>query len=146
LPAEVIEDSDKSEWQFQQSAIWADLARGFRGDNAKYNHGTWHYINVPHFLHDADRDALAGKLKVNDSLVPGALAFQNDGIADPAEHFKGKSIEVIATVLVKEERPRIEVEDSKQVRWLSDPYSGTDERSTMCVRGHVPGDICHPSL
>jgi hypothetical protein len=46
----------------------------------------------------------------------GAQKFQNDGIADPAEHFKGKTIEVRGAVIVKEDRPRIEAEDSKQVR------------------------------
>ena len=34
----------------------------------KFNHGTWHYINVPAFLSPADEQALAGKLNVNQSL------------------------------------------------------------------------------
>jgi hypothetical protein len=69
LPADA-DESDKNEWHFQEASIWPDLARGFRGDDAKYNHGTWHYINLPTFLDDTGRQALAGKLTVNVSLEP----------------------------------------------------------------------------
>jgi|SRR5579872_7504521 len=70
LPSEASDESSKNEWHFQEAAIWPDVARGFRGDDAKYNHGTWHYINLPHFLNESDRDALNGKLDINISLVP----------------------------------------------------------------------------
>jgi hypothetical protein len=62
----------KDEWIFQQASVWPDIARGFRGDALKeFNHGTWHYINVPQYLNESDREAL-GQLKVNDSLDPPA--------------------------------------------------------------------------
>src|SRR4029450_371927 len=53
-----------------------DIARGFRGEDAKFNHGTWHYINVPHFLSPTDEQALAGKVKVNQSLDPPAKPIE----------------------------------------------------------------------
>jgi hypothetical protein len=45
----------------------------------------------------------------------GAAKFKEAGIDDPAGHFKGKTIRVTGTVILKEERPRIEVEDPKQI-------------------------------
>jgi hypothetical protein len=71
MPADTP-DEGKSEWFFQQASVWPDIARGFRGDDVKYNHGTWHYINLPSFLDDTERQALAGKLTVNISLEPPA--------------------------------------------------------------------------
>src|SRR5262245_16910186 len=62
------ENADPAEWCFQQASVWPDIARGFKGEDAKFNHGTWHYINVPHFLSPADEQALAGKVNVNQSL------------------------------------------------------------------------------
>jgi hypothetical protein len=70
LPDEAKVDSAKNEFHFQEAAIWPDVVRGFRGDDAKYNHGTWHYINVPSFLNESDKATLDGKLtEVNFSLV-----------------------------------------------------------------------------
>jgi len=37
-------------------------------------------------------------------------------VDDPAVHFKDKTIRVTGTVIIKEERPRIEVDDSKQIQ------------------------------
>ncbi len=45
----------------------------------------------------------------------GAAAFAKAGIREPAVHFKGKTIRVTGTVIIKEKRPRIEVEDPKQI-------------------------------
>jgi hypothetical protein len=47
--------------------------------------------------------------------MAGAAAFGRAGVKDPAAHFKGKSIRVTGTVTVEEKRPRIVVEDPKQV-------------------------------
>jgi hypothetical protein len=70
LPSEAADDSAKNEWHFQEAAVWPDVARGFRGEDAKFNHGTWHYINVPSYLNESDKAALDGKLtEVNVSLV-----------------------------------------------------------------------------
>jgi hypothetical protein len=72
LPSEATDDESQHEFYFQELAVWPDVVRGYRGDDAKYNHGTWHYINVPTYLNESDRDALQGKLKVNITLFPPA--------------------------------------------------------------------------
>jgi hypothetical protein len=65
------DDADtQTEWVFQQAAIWPDLVRKFEGaDRERFHHGTWHYVNLPHFLTDADRKALEGKVYVNVNLI-----------------------------------------------------------------------------
>ena len=61
----------QAEWTFQQAAIWPDLARKFEGaDRERFHHSTWHYVNLPHFLTDADRKALNGKVNTNTNLIP----------------------------------------------------------------------------
>lgn len=46
----------------------------------------------------------------------GSASFKQAGIEDPAVHFKDKSIQVTGTVILKDDRPRIEVNDAKQIR------------------------------
>jgi hypothetical protein len=46
----------------------------------------------------------------------GAAALKKAGIADPAGHFKGKTIRVTGKVIRKDERPRIEVDDARQIK------------------------------
>jgi hypothetical protein len=46
----------------------------------------------------------------------GAAKFKDAGIDDPAAHFKGKTIRVTGTITVQENRPRIVVEDPRQIR------------------------------
>jgi hypothetical protein len=46
----------------------------------------------------------------------GAAKFKEAGVDDPAVHFKDKTIRVTGTVIIKEKRPRIEVDDSKQIQ------------------------------
>jgi DNA/RNA endonuclease YhcR with UshA esterase domain len=45
----------------------------------------------------------------------GAARFKDTGIDDPATHFRGKLIRVTGVVTLKENRPRIEVGDPRQV-------------------------------
>jgi hypothetical protein len=45
----------------------------------------------------------------------GAAKFKEAGIDDPAVHFKDKIIRVKGKVIIKEKRPRIEVDDAKQI-------------------------------
>lgn len=45
----------------------------------------------------------------------GAFHFQEQGVKDFEEHFRGKTIRVKGTVTVVEDVPRIEVSDAKQV-------------------------------
>src|SRR5438132_13416201 len=45
----------------------------------------------------------------------GKAKFKEAMIDDPAGHFKGKTIRVTGTVILKENRPEIEVDDPKQI-------------------------------
>ncbi len=45
----------------------------------------------------------------------GAARFQDSQIADPAEHFQGKTIRIRGTVVLKDNRPYIEVDDPAQI-------------------------------
>jgi hypothetical protein len=47
--------------------------------------------------------------------LDGAAKFKEAGIDEPAGHFKDKTIRVTGTVTLKENRPRIEVNDPKQI-------------------------------
>jgi hypothetical protein len=46
----------------------------------------------------------------------GAAKFKDQGIADPAEHFKGKTIRVTGTMTKENDRYRLLVDDPKQIR------------------------------
>ena len=46
----------------------------------------------------------------------GAAKFKEAGVDDPAVHFKDKTIRVKGTIIIKEKRPRIEVDDPKQIQ------------------------------
>jgi uncharacterized protein YehS (DUF1456 family) len=46
----------------------------------------------------------------------GAAKFKEAGVDDPAVHFKDKTIRVKGKVVLKEERPRIEVDDPQQIQ------------------------------
>ena len=45
----------------------------------------------------------------------GAARFKGARIGDPALHFKGKTIRVTGVVTLKDNRPRIEVDDPGQI-------------------------------
>jgi hypothetical protein len=45
----------------------------------------------------------------------GAAKFKEAGVEDPAAHFKGKTIRVTGTVVLQDKRPRIGVDDPKQI-------------------------------
>jgi hypothetical protein len=67
---EGLSDEEQNEFIFQQAAIWPDMARGFRGEDAKYNHPTWHYLDIPSYLTPEDQAAMAATVKLNVSLDP----------------------------------------------------------------------------
>jgi hypothetical protein len=46
----------------------------------------------------------------------GAAKFKEAGVDDPAIHFQDKTIRVKGIVILKDERPRIEVDDPKQIQ------------------------------
>ena len=45
----------------------------------------------------------------------GAARFKGARVDDPALHFKGKTIRVTGVVTLKDDRPRIEVDDPRQI-------------------------------
>jgi hypothetical protein len=45
----------------------------------------------------------------------GAARFQGAGVGDPALHFRGKLIRVTGVVTLKDNRPRIDVDDPGQI-------------------------------
>ena len=46
----------------------------------------------------------------------GAARFKEAGVNDPAVHFKDQTIRVTGTVIIKEKRTRIEVDEPKQIQ------------------------------
>jgi len=46
----------------------------------------------------------------------GAAKFKDNGVADPAEYFRGKTIRATGTVKVVDKIPRIEIEDPMQLK------------------------------
>src|ERR1022692_4410622 len=51
----------------------------------------------------------------------GATKFMEAGVNDPAVHFQDKIIRVEGTVIIKEQRPRIEVDDAKDIQIVKVP-------------------------
>lgn len=61
-----IAAAQQGTWLLVQASIWPDLARNFpEPDKKLYHRPGWHYINVPLFLTEADRQALEKSVKVN---------------------------------------------------------------------------------
>ncbi len=54
-------------------------------------------------------------------LREGAAAFKQQGIDDPAEHFRAQTIRVKGKVILKEKRPRIEVTAAGQIELVKKP-------------------------
>jgi hypothetical protein len=52
-------------WIWQHAATWPDQIR----KNKEYDRPTWHYIDLPQFLDESDRKAIARRLPVNISPV-----------------------------------------------------------------------------
>ncbi len=53
----------------------------------------------------------------------GAESLRAAGIADPAEHFRGKPIRASGEVKKVDDVPRIEIDDAKQIRLVKTPKS-----------------------
>ena len=64
----------QNEWLFQQAGVWSDIVRSGPPERTAFHRPTWHYMDVPHFLDDASRVELEGKIKENLSLTPPASA------------------------------------------------------------------------
>jgi S1/P1 nuclease len=50
LPAGVRSDADLARWIFAHASTWPDLARG----QPQYEHGSWHYVNLPLYLRQGE--------------------------------------------------------------------------------------------
>jgi hypothetical protein len=86
---------EESEWTVQQAAIWPDMVKSMAPDVKKaYSRPLWHYIDLPYFPTDSDRDELKGKLTLNTSFdvpqkedegmnVVQATKFAQQVLADP---------------------------------------------------------------
>jgi hypothetical protein len=76
MPEDVrqADSAAQHEWLFQQAAVWPDLVRSGPPAKTAFNRSQWHYINVPHFLSDADRAALQGHLNLNLNFDPPVAA------------------------------------------------------------------------
>lgn len=58
-------EEDQNAWLFSQAATWPDIARGFKGEDEKYHHSTWHYINLPVWLNGEAKGELQNNLSAN---------------------------------------------------------------------------------
>ena len=86
MPAD-IRDAPRpvqDEWLFRHAAVWPDVVRDRFGDHPErrpWNRPTWHYVNGPLFLSDADREAMTGgPLPSTETEVPddpGELSSMN---------------------------------------------------------------------
>ena len=80
---EVVKASDdqvQAEWVFQQAACWTDTTRALKGDDYKrFNHSTWHYINLIDYLNPQDTDGV-DKSRVNLTLQPPSDASELYGM------------------------------------------------------------------
>ncbi len=75
LPEDAQNEPARQEWLFQQAAVWPDLAREFRGEDwQRFHRSTWHYIDLPRYLSEADRAALEPELATNTAYDPPAEA------------------------------------------------------------------------
>jgi hypothetical protein len=111
MPAEVASGSAKTqnEWLLQQASIWPDMVRGLpEPEKAKYNHPTWHYIDIPTYLSDADRSAIEKSLTLNMEFDPPAAAAETMNVV--------QTIRLARKTLVV--KPADEAEQAVWLCWL----------------------------
>ena len=63
MPANILPRNSETEveWLFTQAAVWPDIIRS----DPAFHRSTWHYINLPVYLTDSDREALEEELPAN---------------------------------------------------------------------------------
>jgi pimeloyl-ACP methyl ester carboxylesterase len=74
----------------------------------------------------------------------GTARFRQVGIADPAIHFQGKTIRVKGTVLLKDKRPRIEVNAPEQIELLRTSASNEHAQGLPVTTGMA--EVAEPVL
>lgn len=111
----------RDRWRFAHAATWPDRTRGLTGDERKtYHHGTWHWINVPFFLTDADRQELEADLPTN-------LEMAWDPASDEA-----RALNVVQAI-------------ARARHVLSQKSASSSEKAlSLCWLFHTVGDIHQP--
>jgi predicted Fe-S protein YdhL (DUF1289 family) len=112
-------EEDQNAWLFSRAATWPDIARGFKGEDEKYHHSTWHYINLPVWLDDKAKDALQDNLSAHVSRRWNAKT--------PAEGMN--VIQALAKV---------------EYRLQSESVSDSDKAVYLCWLLHLIGDLHQP--
>jgi len=72
MPDDVSNSSEarRNEWLFSQAATWSDLVRDRENPERQFfNRSRWHYINLPVYLTERDRELLDGNLEHNMSTT-----------------------------------------------------------------------------
>jgi len=109
----------QGKWMLEQASIWPDLIQTL-GDEVRneYNRSRWHYINLPVWLTDADRDALDDRLENNTETVFSPPLRQNLNI-------------------VQALRGNLAV-------WHDTDASDADKAVALCWIVHLAGDLHQP--
>jgi hypothetical protein len=102
LPEELDSPSARSEWYFQQAAIWPDLVRGLPPEAQKeFHHSKWHYIDLPLFITPEDEATMRPDDNVDlvpptepnaDINVVQAIRLARRKLADPHEPLAAKGV------------------------------------------------------
>jgi S1/P1 Nuclease len=91
---EVVDRRFADEWIVEQAAIWPDLARGISdpGKRQKYHRGTWHFINLPHYLTDADervlKDGIRDKVNISFDVPTDTEGKKSMNVVQAIAHSK----------------------------------------------------------
>jgi hypothetical protein len=71
---------DQARWLFAQASIWPDIIQGLGEEiRDRYHYGTWHYVNLPVYLTDQDRQEFESRLDHNVSaeFIPPLRKYLN---------------------------------------------------------------------
>ena len=121
MPDEVLNglDTEQALWMFEQASIWPDIVRNGTDDvRAGFHRSTWHYINLPVWMNEADRDRLDGKLGHNMSRTFQPPLRQN---LNAVQALRGN----LAV-------------------WRDDDVSDADRAVALCWILHITGDLHQP--
>lgn len=80
MPQDIVSGTKKQEdmWLFQRASYWPDLVANISDEvRTQYHRSTWHYINLPVYLTEADEKEFAGTLSHNMSTSFGPPLRQN---------------------------------------------------------------------
>ena len=121
MPAAVANGSEtvRARWTFEQASIWPDIVRnGSDAVRARFNRSTWHYINLPVWMTEDDREKLDGRVDHNTSRTFQAPLRQNLNA-------------------VQALRGNLEV-------WRDQAASDADKAVALCWILHIAGDLHQP--